>query len=234
MRVHGIKALLRALSMRLNQNREPENGDFIKYVEELIASSPTAMQLKQRLKSGDLSEVFSTSEISINKIRIDQKNKLKALRHENETEARKIKEEAHSVQDFQRSSHAQDRLMSNQILNERKNSATRIKQEAKDLQSFAYRKSNNGSKQRSQSRGENYNYSNSRANGTATNQKQSQSGTSSNKKANKAVPFIIFGLFMFFIAVFSELEPLEIMLMFLFLMVGPFVSMIVNRAKNKK
>lgn len=101
MRVHGIKALLRALSMRLNQNREPENGDFIKYVEELIASSPTAMQLKQRLKSGDLSEVFSTSEISINKIRIDQKNKLKALRHENETEARKIKEEAHSLQDFQ-------------------------------------------------------------------------------------------------------------------------------------
>ena len=78
--------------MRLNQNKEPENGDFIKYVEELIASSPTAMQLKQRLKSGDLSEVFSTSESSINKIRIDQKNKLKALRHENETEARKIKE----------------------------------------------------------------------------------------------------------------------------------------------
>lgn len=220
--------------MRLNQNREPENGDFIKYVEELIASSPTAMQLKQRLKSGDLSEVFSTSESSINKIRLDQQNKLKALRNENETEARKIKEEAHSLQDFQRSSHAQDRGMANKILNERKHSATRIKQEAQDLQSFAYRQSNNGSKQRSQRRGEDYNYSNTRANGTATNQKPSQSGTSSNKKANKAVPFIIFGLFMFFIAVFSELAVHEIMLMFLFLMLGPLVNMLVNRAKNKK
>lgn len=220
--------------MRLNQNREPENGDFIKYVEELIAISPTAMQLKQRLKSGDLSEVFSSSEHSISKIRLDQQNKLKTLRHENESEARKIKEEAHSLQDFSRRSQAQDHGMANKILNERKQSAKRIKQEAQDLQSFAHRQSSNASNRRSPSRGENYNYSNTRANGTASNQKQAPSETRSNKKANKAVPFIIFGLFMFFIAVFSELAVHEIMLMFLFLMIGPFVSMIVNRAKNKK
>ncbi len=196
--------------MRLTENQEPVNGDFAAYVEELINSSPTGMQIRQRMLNGDLASVFLGTDSSLAKVQKKQQQQMSKLRHENLMEANKIKQEARNIHNSPRS--AQGSVFNNA---QRRNQRNQSRQQQTQYQQQHY--------QQNQAQASSQSFASTAQHPTA-------------KKKNNGffTALTVFGVFFMFVLIFGDVPIEDIIPLILFAIIVPIIMFLTSLSKENK